>query len=67
MPRIGRLHSLKSAIGREIEARKAGGAIACPNCPHDGEWHARTSDWLFSREEYGARVEGRSSRVRSVN
>jgi predicted RNA-binding Zn-ribbon protein involved in translation (DUF1610 family) len=66
-PGIGRLHRLKSAIGHEIDAGNANGAIACPNCPHDGEWHAQTNDWLFSCEECGVRVEGRSSRVRSVN
>ena len=65
---IGRLHLLKSVIDREIGGGKGNGKNACPNCPHDGEWHTEIfGGWMFSCDECGVSIDGRFSRVRSVN
>ena len=65
--RIERVHRLKSAIDREIGAGYERGALACPNCPRDGDWRTEPGGWLFSCEECGVRVDGRFSPKRSVN
>ncbi len=64
---IGRLHLLKSAIDSEIGRGKENGRIACPNCPQDGQWHMEIGGWLFACDECDVSIDGRFSRVRSVN
>jgi hypothetical protein len=64
---IAHLHLPKSAIDREIGGGTESGRIACPHCPHDGQWNMEVGGWLFSCDECGVSIDGRFSPVRSVN
>lgn len=67
MTDIERLEGLKSAVDREMRAGHEKGSLACPNCPHDGDWRTEPGGWLFHCEACGARVEAQFPRTRKVN
>jgi hypothetical protein len=65
--KLERLHRLKSALDIEIGGGKERGRVACPNCPHDGDWRTEVGGWVFSCEECGVRLDGRFPARRIAN
>jgi hypothetical protein len=64
---VERLHRLKSALDLEIDVGNERGRVACPNCPHDGDWRTEPGGWMFSCGECGARVDGKFPGRRVAN